>query len=507
MNPDDSPQDASEINNRYRLLRDKVLDRSADLSEQEEFEKLVLTSPELKADFASYLHQESALLIRGNVREQVAPIVVPAPHTSGSAFVSFNRQQILALSAIVTTLLMIVALGTVYFLAGAPRPVLVISSTKNCQWAWTTSATTPGKPLPPGRFILNSGIAELKLPLVDLSIEGPTDIEVISSKRCMVRSGKVFANVHPGGEGFVVETPTSILTDRGTVFAVNVSPGGDSNLTVIKGVVDAQHRTTGESLSVGVKTGLSVTQKGLETIQDLSESGPLKSNTTAAPVGSASRQIQTRQMQISTAVGNGRDAYVIAGQERSYMPTKGMLLAKITPDADWLREWRRRTYLHFDLNLIADFSIKEACLQLRGVSTNIGYLSQTPDSSFAVYGLTDESKEDWNAESINWSNSPGVLPDRVTISPESTVLLGRFVVMSSDVTGVFKIEGTALTDFLSRDTNGGATLILVAETMGQNECWAHGFASSRHPDLPPPTLRLLLDSRTPGSNESDLKVQ
>jgi hypothetical protein len=480
---------------RYQELRHKILDRTADERERAEIEEIVLSAPELKSDFVEFLHQEASLLIRCDINSNLTLTTASSLVPNEEKAASGHLHSILGTTALAAAILIAVTMGTAYYFFGQPRSVLTIVSAKNCQWGLTTSATTPGRPLPPGRFILNSGIAVMKLPLVDLTIEGPTDIEVISAKRCMVRSGKVFANVHPGGEGFVVETPTSVLTDRGTVFAVNVSLRGDSDLTVVKGIVDAEHRSTGESRSVGIKGGLRLTSKGVESIHESAESGPMESGVMEAVVPSNSE----RQMQISTAVGSGKDAYVIAGQEKPHTRSEGMLLAKITPDNDWLRPWRRRAYLHFDLSLVSDFTVEEASLQLRGLSTNIGYLSQTPDTWFAVYGLTDESEEDWAEESITWANCPGVLPNRTTLDPQKTTLLGRFMVFSSDVTSVFKIEGDALLEFLSKDTNGGATLILVAETMGKNECWAHGFASRRHPDLPPPTLRLTLEPKeSPG---------
>lgn len=152
--------------------------------------------------------------------------------------------------------------------------------------------------------------------------------------------------------------------------------------------------------------------------------------------------------------------------------------------------WRRRAYLHFDLSLLPPGEIHTAKLQLQGAATGIGYLAATLDTTFAVYGLVDESSEAWDEDALDWESCLGILPNRVDVDPSQVVLLGRFVVPSSETTSLFSIEGEQLVNFLFSDTNGGATLMIVSETVGRGSSYVHGFASKQHPSLSPPTLRV-----------------
>ena len=135
--------------------------------------------------------------------------------------------------------------------------------------------------------------------------------------------------------------------------------------------------------------------------------------------------------------------------------------------------------------------IVEAQLRLAFAPTGMGFASEVPDATFAVYGLTDESLDGWDERMIRWENAPANQPGGVALDPDKVTLLGRFEIGQGVLTGLRDITGPALVDFLNRDTNGLATLILVRETKGSGRTdLVHGFASRQHPDLPPPTLKL-----------------
>jgi len=236
----------------------------------------------------------------------------------------------------------------------------------------------------------------------------------------------VHAKVHPGGEGFVVETPTSELTDQGTVFVVNVSPRGTSDLQVFDGLVDAKHLGSGKTIEVRSKSGLRLSRDKTEPLDASFESLAFE-NLPAIPAD------DLRRIQISTTVGHEHDGYIIAGTERATTRSEGMLLVKETPVDDGQAPWRRRAYLHFDLSTLNGGTIRDANLPLQGVATGIGYLSIIPETTFAVYGLTVEAAEDWNSDALTWANSPGFFDEGNRINPEATVLLGRFTVQRASV--------------------------------------------------------------------------
>ena len=64
----------------------------------------------------------------------------------------------------------------------------------------------------------------------------------------------------------------------------------------------------------------------------------------------------------------------------------------------------RKAFLKFDMSLLGQAVIEEAELHLHGVDTQIGFASLIPDATFSVYGLTDESQDNWDSASINWLN-------------------------------------------------------------------------------------------------------
>jgi hypothetical protein len=113
-----------------------------------------------------------------------------------------------------------------------------------------------------------------------------------------------------------------------------------------------------------------------------------------------------------------------------------------------------------------------------------------PDATFTLYGLTDESQDNWDEAALRWQTAPANRPGGAAVDPDKVVRLGSFVVEQGVTTGVRSVGGPALADFLNRDTNGRATFILVRDTRGSGRSdLVHGFAARRHPNLPPPTLK------------------
>jgi hypothetical protein len=193
-----------------------------------------------------------------------------------------------------------------------------------------------------------------------------------------------------------------------------------------------------------------------------------------------------RLIQISTAMGRGKDAYVQPPAPPKDVP-KAVLLVKSTPNPTY----NRKAYIGLDLTPVAGLQIVEAQFSLVLVPTGMGFASEVPDATFAVYGLTDESLDDWIGRTILWESAPANRPGGAALDPAKVVLLGRFEVAQGILSGTREISGPALVDFLNRDNNGLATLILVRETMGSGrEDLIHGFAGRYHPYLLPPTLKL-----------------
>ena len=291
------------------------------------------------------------------------------------------------------------------------------------------------------------------------------------------------ANVPPPAVGFTVETPTAVLNDLGTEFGVNVHEAGTSDVQVFRGLVDVRHRASGKTDHMTTGDNRRYGSVAVAEFDPLAEAPPDASDQPAAGEGPAGRVVQ-----ISTALGRGKDAYI---QPKYPSEHHSDILLLVKYSASINPNYERKAYIGMDLAPIAGRNVVEARLSLTFAPTGMGYSSEVPDATFAIFGLTEEALDDWDEETIRWNNAPANFPGGNSLDLAKVVRLGTFTIGQGELTGTRSIEGKALTDFLNRDGNGLATFIVIRETQGSGRHdLVHGFANKNHPDLPPPTLRL-----------------
>lgn len=488
--PDSLDPDWSE----YQRLRDLVLEGIATPSQSARFQLLVIQSATMRRDYAEFAFERSALLFAGTQldRPQVSLSDLPSSAAMRSDWRIWAREHrgLVAVLTLVCSLL--IALSTILLVqrGRTSHGVATLVSTEGCQWGESSLPTTAGHALTTGRMRLVKGIAVFRFDCVNLTLEGPADLEIVGEKECFLYAGRAFSSVEPGGEGFTVRTPTAILTDQGTIFGVNVHPTGESDLQVFSGLVDAVHRSTGEALSVTTNRRVRLTHQAIGSVGAMNqlENETLKQDEPAKPL---IVNEPFRSIQLTTAVGSGDDAYVSRGELPAESGSPTALLVKRTPLNDTiLHRWARKAFLRFDLSLLSGARIESAKLQLHGVATNLGYAALMPDATFYVYGVTDETQDLWSQASLDWTHCPASNGEQSHPNEQHVVLLGQFIVPQANPVALFEIDTEYLTEFLRSDTNGVATLIIVSDTTGYGESYVHGFASKRHPELPPPTLRL-----------------
>ena len=203
--------------------------------------------------------------------------------------------------------------------------------------------------------------------------------------------------------------------------------------------------------------------------------------------------------QLTTAVGRGQDAYIQRALIDDGHVSSTMLMVK-NCIAEWKnnnwhpKDWDRKAYLRFDLSLVDSSTIDSAELILNFAPTGYGFASRVPDATFAVYGLTDESLDNWMESELQWNNAPANGQGSAEVRQDKSALLGKFILPQGQSSGPFGIAGSNLAELIRADTNGLLTLIVVRETTSTGpEGLVHGFASRRHQTLPPPTLRLSTD--------------
>jgi ferric-dicitrate binding protein FerR (iron transport regulator) len=468
-----------------QTLCEAVVEGRSTPEQERRLEALVLARPEAKQFYIAYLHQHACLqwsagdpAMLGPPREASAPATVPMRPVRRRW-----RRWITGSLAVAAALLLGIWLGEWGPFARAQAvPVATLSVGKSCKWEEGPLSTVVGSRLPPGRMRLAEGLARITFDSgAEVALEAPADLELISAQRCILHGGRLVAKVPPPAIGFIVDTPTAIVKDFGTEFGVHVTSAERADVQVFNGRVDVQHRGTGRTAEMHTGKNLRFAR------DDVADFDPL----TERPSSPAPASDQATVVQLSTGTGRGKDAYV-QPPVPTQKPAASLLLVKNTPNPNY----SRKAYVGFDLAPVAGMKIIDAQLSYSFAPTGLGFASEVPDATFAVYGLTDESLDNWDERTIRWDNAPANRPGGTALDLESVERVGDFEIAQGTLTGTRSISGPSLVDFLNRDTNGLATFILVRETMGSGRTdLVHGFASKTHPTLPPPTLKLTVVPR------------
>ena len=149
----------------------------------------------------------------------------------------------------------------------------------------------------------------------------------------------------------------------------------------------------------------------------------------------------------------------------------------------------RRIFLTFDLSNMPLRNAVEAELTLDVEPSGLGFSALVPDSRFSVYGLLDDSLDNWAESEVIWHGAPASLDGGLDL--QSVTKLADFEIRRGAPPARVIISSAELLQFLRSDRNSLATLILIRET-GEfdRQGLVHAFASKEHPRAFPPTLRV-----------------
>ncbi len=465
-----------------QTLCEAVIEERLTDKQRQRLEQLVVERPEARRFYVEYLHQHACLHWSGVADVGSAVRTMPAPTRGGLVRTADPtqpryRRRFYAAGLLAASVML--ALG--FWLLQPPAYLATLASGNSCKWDGGTLPTEVGARLGVGRLRLAEGVAGVVFASgAEVTLEAPADLEILSAQHCVLHSGRLMAKVPPPAIGFTVDTPTAVLKDQGTEFGVNVRDGQTADVQVFNGIVDVKHRSTGQTERLLTGRNRRFVADGAADFDPQAE----------PPAGGPPQPLAegARVVHISTAMGRGKDAFI-----QPLYPSKHhsevLLLVKNT--ADQKSDYNRKAYIGLDLAPIAGMKVVEAQLSFTLAPTGMGFASQVPDATFAVYGLADEALDNWDEKTIRWQNAPANVPGGATLDPAKVVRLGTFEIAQGVLQGTRSIAGEKLVDFLNRDTNGLATFILVRETLGSGrEDLVHGFAARRHPSLPPPTLKL-----------------
>lgn len=427
--------------------------------------------------FAEALHQHAELKFdKALTRDLLAP---PA----ASAQPQLWRYAFTAAAAACIAMLA----GWFLFGRSQQHTVATLVKAQQCQWAASSLPTIEGSRLPAGTLDLVEGLATLKFDSgAEVVMEAPATIEVLDPMNCQLKRGTVVADVPPSAKGFTIDTAKAKVVDWGTRFGVSAGDDGNYMVQVLEGRVDVNHKGTSEVKQLhkgqSMDHGWIKSRLNPETADE-----PNRWQPNVIVDGGDGWQV------ISTAFGRGKDSYIQTNgkSDRDFGsdPFFRVKLSSISPDLC------RKGYLAFDLSKFAGQKFNDAELVLTIEPSDLGFASVVPDSVFDVFGLTDESEDLWDENSLQWNAAPAHDPSsEVKHLPDLTKakLLGRFEIAQGVNRGTRTLHGEALRDFLNADSNGIVTFIVCRETdETQRSGLVHAFATKENRGKnAPPLLRV-----------------
>ncbi len=434
------------------------------------------TDPEARRVFAEALHLGAELRHESNSSFAAAP--VPAAERAPFHWWQYAAAIVLCISA------------GMWFSPRAQKSKTVATLTKaqQCQWAGSSLPTVQGARLSPGLLDLTDGLATLKFDSgAEVIMEAPATIEVLDSMNCRLKRGTVVADVPPSAKGFSIDTTQAKVVDWGTRFGVSAGEDGNYMVRVLEGRVDVKHKDTAEVKQLikgqSVDHGWSKSRLNPET------GGDAEANRWQPSVimdGGDGWQMLT------TAFGRGKDSYIQTSQKnhRDFGGDPFFRVKNSTNSPDLIR----KGYVAFDLNKFAGHKFEDAELVLTIEPSDLGFASVVPDSTFDVFGLTDESEDTWEENGLSWDHAPAHdfnSKEKHLPLAGKTRLLGRFEIAQGVSRGTRSIRGEALRDFLNADTNGIVTFIICRETdETQSSGLVHAFATKENGKNTPPLLRV-----------------
>ncbi|MCM8526388.1 MAG: DNRLRE domain-containing protein [Lentisphaeraceae bacterium] len=453
------------------ILIDKQIDENLTEEEAQKLEKLILENEEARSiymDVTSY----NAMLFEQGLKS------APVENNDSSKKILVYQFALLAAAALIAFMFIAPAKD----LTPKDTSIAVLSKTEDCEWSGSSLPTESGSKLGAGNLNLIKGLATVKFNSgAEVIIEAPAEIELINSMHCLVKNGTVMADVPDSAHGFTIDTPRAKAIDHGTKFVVSYSRSSEKSLVeVLEGEVEVKPHEQAKSEHFFQGHTAVINKKNVMKRLESDAERKLHSKTD---------EPETNIISIGTNYGRGMDQAIdlskgTKNKHRYYLTVKHSK-----------SELRRKSYMKFDLSKLESAKIKSVKFKVRAVPTGYGSASLIPeDVKFAVYGLTDESLDSWDENTIKWENAPANVEPSNKLKESQAVKLGEFGFKRSFIDGVISVSTDDLKNFIQSDTNGLVTLILVRESGEFHQSGlVHAFASKEHPIDSPPTLEFEVD--------------
>lgn len=123
---------------------------------------------------------------------------------------------------------------------------------------WVDTSPRLGESMPPGRWNLASGMAEIQFYSgASVTLQAPAELEILSENGGILHQGTLRADVPQHAHGFSIKTAAVELIDLGTSFGMSVSDDANTEIHVFEGEVElfksgiAPQTGTGDLLTAG----------------------------------------------------------------------------------------------------------------------------------------------------------------------------------------------------------------------------------------------------------------
>ena len=103
---------------------------------------------------------------------------------------------------------------------------------------------------------LTAGLAEITFDSgARVILEGPADLELVSTDSAHLHSGRLVGRVPPEASGFAVKTPSTTVVDIGTEFGLQVAQSGTAEVIVFEGEVDVERPSNEDPEGAAIRRG------------------------------------------------------------------------------------------------------------------------------------------------------------------------------------------------------------------------------------------------------------
>jgi hypothetical protein len=351
-----------------------------------------------------------------------------------------------------------------FLLLSQDNSIAILKSSEYASWE-SELPTIPGSKLNEGKMYLKEGFATLVFESgAELSIEGPTRLNLISDMKAMVQFGIVTVFAPESAKGFELQTPFGDAIDYGTEFTVKVNETEQtSNFWVNQG-----------EIAVLSKEGKTFQLKDRE-----QKSLGLKSSNAIDPLKEGHFH-QTENSSLTFSPQGFEKSIVRMDDIKGRIDPKFLMLKnqKVKDHVD------RKAFFAFHIPHKKRKALHQASITLNYVPSGLGTIVDMPkESTFILYAFSNNFDKSWPKSMSYWKDAPNF---------DQAKEVAKFKIPRAQLRKTITINTPELKNYLEFHTSDKLSFALVCETKGAS--YVHCFASSLHPQASGPLLKLKFPS-------------